>query len=465
MKQEQILAHWTPQNKQKLALASNAQEILYGGSRGGGKTDAGQAWLLYHKDNSQYRALVIRRNADDLKDWTDRAEYMFRPSKVIQTGNPPEFTFPSGAKIRTGHLKDENAYTKYQGHEYQNMLIEELSHIPREKDYLKLIASCRSTVDIPPQVFCTTNPDDPGMEWIKERWDIPDEPNQNEVYTTYKHVDMIDPMTSKPVTHKRKLVFIPARLEDNPKLMLKDPQYLIFLESLKGSDINLYQAWRNGSWSGYGQEGSYYRDNIIKAEKDGRVVEGLYDPMLPVYTWCDLGISDAFAVGYFQHAHNQWRVIDYDEYEGMGLNEVINEMRGKGYTYQEHFAPHDIEVRELTSGKTRLEIASGMGINYTIVPKASIADGINALRMRFGQLWFDRTKTKNLRKRLAKYHKEYDEKRGCWKAKPAHDSNSHAADMMRYWAESGELPSLAMIKRQAQVNDQMDDPHGLFAEI
>ena len=104
--------HWSPQPKQALALASDADEILYGGARGGGKTDAGQAWLLYHKDKERYRALVIRRNADDLKDWNDRAAYMFKPSMAIGAGNPSEFTFPSGAKIRTGHLKDENAYTK-----------------------------------------------------------------------------------------------------------------------------------------------------------------------------------------------------------------------------------------------------------------------------------------------------------------------------------------------------------------
>jgi len=459
--------HWKPQPKQALALASDADEILYGGSRGGGKTDAGQAWLLYDKDTPRYRALVIRRNADDLKDWTDRAEYMFRPSGATQAGNPSEFTFPSGAKVRTGHLKDENAYTKYQGHEYQKMVIEELSHIPREKDYLKLVASCRSTVDgIAPQVFCTTNPDDPGMEWIKERWDIPDEPDQNEVYVTYKKVEMVDPNTGQNVVRNRKLVFIPARLEDNPKLMLKDPGYLTFLESLKSSDINLYQAWRNGSWSGYGQEGSYYRDNLIQAEKAGRVQEGLYDPLLPVYTWCDLGVADAFSVGYFQHAHNQWRVIDYDEYEGASLGEVISAMNNKGYTYQTHFAPHDIEVRELGTGKSRLDIAFGLGVNYNIVPKLDVADGINALRMRFGVLWFDRTKTKELRKKLAKYHKEFDEKRGVWRDKPAHDANSHAADMMRYWATSDDLPSLEMLKQNLQsINQPAEDKYGLFAEF
>jgi len=70
---------------------------------------------------------------------------------------PAEITFPSGATIKTGHLKDDQAYTKYQGHEYQRMLIEELTQVPDEKRYLQLLASCRSTVEgIKPQVFNTT---------------------------------------------------------------------------------------------------------------------------------------------------------------------------------------------------------------------------------------------------------------------------------------------------------------------
>lgn len=426
--------HWKPQPKQELALASDADEILYGGARGGGKTDTGQAWLLYDKDNERYRALVIRRNAEDLKDWSDRAGYMFKPTKAKLTGSPVEIAFPSGAKIRTGHLKDENAFTKYQGHEYQKILLEELSHIPREKDYLKLIASCRSTVDgIKPQIFATTNPDDPGMEWIKERWDIPDEPDNDKVYTTYKEVTILNEKGEKEIK-KRKLVFIPAKIEDNPVLLTKDPNYIIFLESLKTADPNLYDAWRNGSWKGYGKEGSYYRDNLIQAELEGRIIEGLYDPLLPVHTWCDLGISDSFAIGYFQIKFNQHRMIDYDEFEGESLGDAISRMKRKGYVYAEHYAPHDISVRELGSGKTRYEIAREHGIDYNIVPQSNTADGINAVRMRFAQLFFDKDKTKTFRKKIAKYHKEFDEKRGIWKDKPHHDANSHAADMLRSWA-------------------------------
>jgi hypothetical protein len=153
---------WSPQAKQEIALARIEDEILYGGARGGGKTEAGQAWLLYDIEYPFYRALVIRKNADDLKDWVDRARMMYAVVKAEVVGNPPEIRFPKGGKIRTGHLNDDNAYMKYQGTEYQKMLIEELSQIPKEKQYLQLIGSCRSSYpQIKPQVFATTNPDDP----------------------------------------------------------------------------------------------------------------------------------------------------------------------------------------------------------------------------------------------------------------------------------------------------------------
>jgi len=72
--------YWEPQPVQSLAISMPAFETLMGGGRGGGKTEAGFGFLIkddYHL-NPLYRALVVRRNADDLKDWIDRkvSEYL-----------------------------------------------------------------------------------------------------------------------------------------------------------------------------------------------------------------------------------------------------------------------------------------------------------------------------------------------------------------------------------------------------
>jgi len=432
-----MVIKWKPQDKQKLALMSNANEILFGGARGGGKTDAGLAWLMYDLANPKYRALVIRRNATDLSDWIDRAKEMYIDAGGRFVGDT--FIFPEGARIRTGHLADKDAYQKYQGHEYQKMVIEELTHISRSKDYEKLLGSCRSTVEgIKPQIFCTTNPDGAGHEWVKDRWAIPDNPT--DIVTTF--------------VKGRKLTFIPSSVHDNQILLDADPDYLVYLKSIE--DEELKRAWLEGSWEGFGVEGAYYKTQIQKAEEDGRVVDGLYDPMLPVYTWNDLGISDAFSIGYFQYSHNKWALIDYDEFEGEGLKDVINRMSEKGYTYAEdgHYAPHDIEVRELGTGVSRKETASGLGVDYNVAPRLSISDGIDAVRMRFATLWIDKTKCAEFLKRIKRYHKEFDEKRGVFKDKPAHDENSHGADMLRYWAVSKVYEPNLEQARRIQKNRQ-----------
>ena len=49
------------------------------------------------------------------------------------------------------------------------------------------------------------------------------------------------------------------------------------------------------------------------------------------------------------------RVIDYFEASGEGLDYYIDLLNKKGYKYGDHYAPHDIQVRELMSGKSRLE--------------------------------------------------------------------------------------------------------------
>lgn len=411
---------WTPQKKQTEALQRIEDEVLFGGARGGGKTDAGQAWLLYEIHNPKYRALVIRRNADDLKDWVDRAKLFYKPCKAICTGAVPEFRFPSGAIIRTGHLKDENAYSKYQGHEYQRILIEEITHIVREKDYEKLLGSCRSTVEgIKPQIFATTNPDGAGFEWVKDRWNIPDHP--------------IDMVLTKDESTGRTRAFIPSFVQDNQILMDLDPGYVRYLESLK--DDTLRNQWLYGSWEDPTIEGAYYKQQINDLKEKGRIRNVPYDPKLLVDTWWDLGMSDAMSIWFTQMVGNEIRVIDYLEAEGEGIQYYIAELQKKGYIYGMHYWPHDGEVRELTTGTSRKETAESLGLNPIMtVERLGVADGIQAVRNILPMCFFDAEKCKEGIKMLKNYKKEYDEKRDVYRDVPCHDWASHGSDAFRYLA-------------------------------
>lgn len=420
---------WAPQPKQTEALVRTEFEILYGGARGGGKTDAGMAWLLYNKDNPLYRALVIRLNAKDLNDWVDRAKKMYAGTGAEFVGQPTEIRFPSGAIIRTGHLKDENAYTQYQGHEYHNILIEELTQIPYEKNYEQLTSSCRSTVDgITPQVFCTTNPGGLGHEWVKKRWNLSSDPKKTVV-------------TSTDFGNR---VFVPSRVYDNPKLLESSPFYVKQLESI--SDDNLRKAWLEGSWADPVIEGQVYKNELAATRDSGRLTNVEHDPRFPVFTWWDLGTSDATAIGFFQFIGGSWRMIDYFEEAGKGLDYFNQVLRAKNYFYGAHYAPHDIEQRERSTAVSTRTIAENFGLYFQIVEKISIENGINAVRMKFPLLWIDENKCSKLVDALRNYRYEEHEKGSLmldesgtlkpFKPKPIHDWSSHGADMIRYWAVS-----------------------------
>lgn len=234
---------WHPHVKQEFALVRNEFEVLYGGARGGGKTDTGLVWLTYDIDNPKYRALVIRKNSDDLSDWIDRAAKFYKPLGASIAYRPAIIKFPWGAVIRTGHLKDNQAYTKYQGHEYQRILIEELTQIPDEKRYLQLISSCRSTIpELKPHIFLTTNPGGIGHGWVKSRFVDPEKPNT--------------PFKDK--TSGRSRIYIPATIDDNPTLIQNDPDYIRQLDALKDNDVDLWKAWRLGSWDVFA--GQFFRN-------------------------------------------------------------------------------------------------------------------------------------------------------------------------------------------------------------
>lgn len=410
--------HWKPQPKQEKALVRTEDEILFGGARGGGKTDTGQVFMIEPKyiQHPKYRGLVIRRLSEDLKDWIDRAEYMYKPLGARFVGNPVEIQFPSGAKIRTGHLKDPKAFSKYQGHEYHKMLIEELTQIPRESDYEKLIASCRSTIpELPPQVMNTTNPDGDGYDWVKKRWKIPDQPKEIVVSK--------DPRTS------RTRVFIPSKLEDN-EFLQKDDGYKNMLEGL--SDETLRKQWKDGSWEEPKVEGAYYAEQYKKAEEEDRITKVPYDESLPVYTFWDLGISDSMAIWFIQFVGKEIHVIDYEEGEGEGIKYYIKILKEKGYIYADHLFPHDGDARELTTGVTRRETAESLGLKpIKIVSKLPVSDGIDAVRNIFSRCWFDAVKCKDGLSALKKYKKELDEKRQVFKNTPVHNWASHGADAFR----------------------------------
>ena len=181
-------------------------------------------------------------------------------------------------------------------------------------------------------------------------------------------------------------------------------------------------------------QGAYYSDQLEAVRAEKRITTIPYEDSLPVNTYWDLGIGDATSIIFVQFVGNEKRVIDYYEQSGEGLAHYAKVLQEKGYVYGDHYAPHDIQVKELGTGLTRLEQAAALGINFLITPNIRIEDGINAARSVFGSVWFDKDKTPQLTEALSQYHKEWDDKRGVFRNNPYHDWSSHAADAFRYFA-------------------------------
>ena len=182
--------------------------------------------------------------------------------------------------------------------------------------------------------------------------------------------------------------------------------------------------------------GAYFADQMKKAKNDGRICSVPVDDNVLVNTVWDLGISDAMAIWFYQTVGKEIHLIDYYECNGEGLVHYAAMLKQKGYNYGTHYAPHDIKVRELSSGKSRLEIAKGLGIKFEVVDMISVIDGINAVRGIMGKCWFDEKKCKDGINGMKQYRKDWDDKNQRFKDKPLHDWSSNCADAFRYLAVS-----------------------------
>ena len=141
--------------------------------------------------------------------------------------------------------------------------------------------------------------------------------------------------------------------------------------------------------------GSYYAQVLNQAEEEGRILDFPIESGSRVYTFWDLGISDSTAIWFLQPIGSELRLINYYENCGEGLEHYINylhDFRDKHrIVYGDHWAPHDIKVRELTTGRSRLETARQMGIEYRVVANLPIADGIHGVRQLFSRFYIHKT--------------------------------------------------------------------------
>jgi hypothetical protein len=207
-------------------------------------------------------------------------------------------------------------------------------------------------------------------------------------------------------------------------------------------------------------EGCYFATQLAKAREQGRIRESLPIEAVPVNTFWDLGRNDMMAIWLHQRVGPENRIIGYYENSGEELSHYVQwlmkQAETRGLVYGRHFLPHDAAIKRLgetpDTNRSPLEMLEKLmpGHRFEIVPRVTaVLSGITATRNVFSTCWFDETacecqvgdqRVSGL-KRLARYRKEWDKQRSCWKDQPLHDDNSHGADAFRQFgqvADAGE---------------------------
>jgi phage terminase large subunit len=181
-------------------------------------------------------------------------------------------------------------------------------------------------------------------------------------------------------------------------------------------------------------EGSYYGQILNELEDKKHMQEIPYEELSKTFTAWDLGMGDSTSIWVAQLVGKEVRLIDYYENHGVGLDHYVKWIKDNDYLKAEHILPHDVRVRELGTGKSRLEMLEEAGLEVKIAPRMGLDDGIQSVRRLLPRCWFNVPKVQIGLNCLRNYRRDYDEKRKIFYERPLHDWSSHGSDSFRYLA-------------------------------
>lgn len=232
-------ALWEPQpGPQSLAVAAQfVTELMFGGARGGGKSDYLLGDFLQDIDlGDKWRGIIFRRSYPELEELISRAKQMYAPYGAIYKVADKTFVFPSGATLKMRHVETESDCDKYQGHQYTWIGWDELTNWPDLKSYKKIKACLRSAHGVAhKRIRCSANPGGVGHHAVKAYFVDP----------APKGMELIETTDEDGFTTTR--MFIPSKVQDNKILLQNDPGYVARLREIGSPE--LVRAWLEGDWN------------------------------------------------------------------------------------------------------------------------------------------------------------------------------------------------------------------------
>lgn len=303
-----VTINYMPTEKQMLFHKSNADEVLYGGAAGGGKSKACvmEALVLCLR-NKNTHAYLFRRSYPELRD-TLIAEALrsIPPELGKYNATKHDYTLRNGSCLHFRCCSGMSDVTKYQGVEIHWLFIDELTHFEKSVyDYLKTRLRAPAELGIKPLVRCTSNPGGIGHAWVKAMFIDNLEPLKIHTYTVYS------PTLEKEQT--KTIQYIPAYATDNPHIT---QDYIFELEQ---KPEKLKKALLLGLWDAF--EGQVFTEWINDPQRyDSRTYTHVIEPFDIPSAWrryrsFDFGFSKPFSVGWWA-LDNDNRLYRYREYYG-----------------------------------------------------------------------------------------------------------------------------------------------------
>ncbi|WP_308636119.1 phage terminase large subunit [Paenibacillus silvisoli] len=351
-----ITINYEPNEKQKLFHECDADEVVYGGAKGGGKSCAlVMECLAYGLENAGASMYIFRETYDDLeaniiREWKEKVPrelYSYHESKHVAT-------LINGTSVKFRYIRNFADAEGYQGRSMDWIGVDELTK--HEKKSIQVLLSClRSPKGFKPTFRGTCNPGGIGHTWVKEDFIEA---------TEYGKKPTIDEVTNN------KRVFIPAKVYDNVVLMQNDPNYVKRLENLPEKER---KAFLDGDWDIF--EGQYFGE----FKRHIHVVEPFVIPQSwQRFRFLDYGLD--MLAAYWAAIDTQGNVFVYKELYESDLIISSAAQRIKDMTNEDiklTYAPPDLWNRRQDTGKSASDLFRENGIPFVKANNERIQGWLN----------------------------------------------------------------------------------------
>ncbi len=242
----------------------------------------------------------------------------------------------------------------------------------------------------------------------------------------------------QPIDDSLREYFAELRTEHGIELTTAQQYWYAAKKSKLGDDI--YREYPSTADEAFrtSLDGAYYRQQITRARREGRIGDYPPDPRHPFRVYTDLGISDDTCLIFEQCIQGQYRIFDFVENNGQPIQWYVNQIMDRvraGLILDRLVLPHDARKRDLATGKSLEEVVLDLGLRpVEVLPISEVAAGIQAVRDRLLAVVFHEPRAAPLIKHLETYRRDWSPRAGAWSDKPRHDEHSHAADAFRYFA-------------------------------